>query len=247
MLTPNEFLAQIAAEDLSIFDRVIGLLYLVGATDQSVGMTARELSDCLRSAGYAQQNVSRLNAALQRDRRTVKVGASGWRLSPKARLTLAGQYSFITVPKALPQRDSLLPHGIFGPSRGYVCRVVEQLNQSYELGLYDCTAVMCRRLLETLIIETYEHAGRAADLHGADGHFMMLNGLLSVLEKDKAMNISRNGLKGLRDFKVLGDLSAHNRRFNAQRSDLERIRDGLRVSCEELLHLSQLHSSVHRP
>jgi hypothetical protein len=99
---------------------------------------------------------------------------------------------------------------------------------------------MCRRLLETLIIEVYEHCGRASEIKGTDGHFLMLNGLATFFESDKAFNMSRNGLKGLRDFKNLGDLSAHNRRFNARKEDIDRVRDGLRVAVEEFVHLAKL-------
>jgi hypothetical protein len=94
--------------------------------------------------------------------------------------------------------------------------------------------------LETLIIEVYEHCGRAGAIQGSDGHFLMLNGLVNVFENDKAFNIGRNGLKGLRDFKTLGDLSAHNRRFNAHKEDIDRVRDGLRVAVQELAHLAAL-------
>jgi hypothetical protein len=99
---------------------------------------------------------------------------------------------------------------------------------------------MCRRLLETLIIEVYEHCGRAADIKGTDGNFLMLNGLVSVFEKDTAFNLRRKGIKGLRDFKNLGDLSAHARRFNAQKEDIDGVREGLRIAVEELIHLAAL-------
>ena len=45
---------------------------------------------------------------------------------------------------------------------------------------------------------------------------------------------------GLNAFKKLGDLSAHNRRFNADADDIKRVRDDLRVAAEELLHLANL-------
>ncbi len=244
MASPREFLLATASDHSSALERALGLLYIVGADDPSVGMTARQICDCFFEVGHARQNVSRLDAALHRDRRTIRAGINEWRLSAKARLDLAETFSFVAKPKALPDIDSVLPHGIFDRRRGYINRVVQQLNQSYDLGLFDCTAVMCRRLLETLIIEVYERSGRADELHGSDGHFMMLSGLLTVLEKDKTINFSRNGQKGLKDFKSLGDLSAHSRRFNAQKSDIDRIRDGLRVATEELLHLAHLHSSV---
>jgi len=131
---------------------------------------------------------------------------------------------------------------LFAKTRGYIERVVDQINKAYDAELWDCSAVMCRRLLETLIIETYETAGRASEIKGGDGHFLMLNALITFLEGDHTIHLGRNAAKGLRDFKLLGDLSAHNRRFNARRDDIDRVRDGLRVAAEELLHLTALRN-----
>ena len=142
-------------------------------------------------------------------------------------------------PGAPKNTGSVIPLGL-AMARGYLEKVVLQLNASYDAQLYDCCAVMCRRLLETLIIEVYEHCGRAREIKGSDGNFLMLNGLVGYFENDKAFNVSRNGMKGLRDFKSLGDLSAHNRRFNARKEDIDRVRDGLRVAIEELAHLAKL-------
>jgi hypothetical protein len=117
--------------------------------------------------------------------------------------------------------------------------VVYQLNASGTFGLYDCCAVTCRRLFETLIIEVYEAAGRAVELKGADGNFKMFSGLLAQIETDPAFHLGRNAKRGLVAFKTLGDLSAHNRRFNAGQDDIDRVRDDLRVAAEELLHLAK--------
>ena len=75
-----------------------------------------------------------------------------------------------------PRRIAYLPCDLFASTRGSIERVVEQINRSYDVELWDCTAVMCRRLLETLIIETYEKAGRAADIKDKDGQFAMFSG-----------------------------------------------------------------------
>ncbi len=151
----------------------------------------------------------------------------------KALETLSG------IPAAPRDTGSVIPLGIV-TGRGYLDKVLLQLNASYDAQLYDCCAVMCRRLLETLVIEVYEQCHRADEIKGADGHFLMLNGLATFFENDKTFNIGRNGLKGLRDFKNLGDLSAHNRRFNAHKEDIDRVRDGLRVAVQELAHLAKL-------
>ena len=97
---------------------------------------------------------------------------------------------------------------------------------------------MCRRQVESLIIDAYEHAQRDGDIKGTDGNFMMLNGLVSKIESSNILNISRNAVAALKKIKVLGDLSAHSRRYNAKASDIDPLRHDLRVAAEDLLHLS---------
>jgi hypothetical protein len=243
-MTAQEFLEQAMEHTTNAVDRSVAMLWWAGRGDPRVGMTAKQIAAEFEHAGHSKQNASRLNAQLRRDRRTVKDGNGGWRLAPQPRRDLDGTLgALVPRPKPLANTDSVLPKDLFSKTRGYIERVVEQMNKSYDVGLYDCCAVMCRRLLETLIIEVYEHSGQSASVKAADGNFLMLSGLVSHLEADASLTLSRNGMKGVKDFKALGDLSAHNRRFNAQKSDIDRVRDGLRVVAEELLHLSGLRKS----
>ena len=85
--------------------------------------------------------------------------------------------------------DSVIPLDLFAGTRSYIEKVVLQVNGSYDAGMYDCCAVMCRRLLETLIIECYEAKGWQADLVAADGHYMMFSGLLSRIENEARFKI----------------------------------------------------------
>lgn len=239
-MTETEFLEALHDRGLGVYDRAIGLLWWIGRIDPTKGLTARDICSVLEATGLPAQNSSRLNARLAEDRRTSKAGANGaWRLHPTARRELAQTYGAIAVAEPQPPKNtgSVIPP-VLGAARGYIEKVIVQLNASYDAQLYDCCAVMCRRLLETLLIEVYEHGGRATEIKGTDGNFLMLNGLVGHFEQDCSFHPSRNGLQGLRDFKKLGDLSAHNRRFNARKEDIDRVRDGLRVATEELAHLA---------
>jgi hypothetical protein len=244
MTNTNDFLRHIENQDMQLLDRAIALLWWIGREDPTEGLSGQAICAELEAVGHPKQNVSRLSAKLREDKRTSKAGSNGWRLHPRSRLELDTVYGFALKPKSLSLTDSVLPFDLFRNTRNYVERVVEQINKSYDAELWDCSAVMCRRLLETLIIETYEKAGRASEIKNNDGHFLMLNGLVTFLEKDSLLHLGRNAIKGLKDFKQLGDLSAHNRRFNARRDDIDRIRDGLRVASEELLHLSGLSNNT---
>ena len=100
--------------------------------------------------------------------------------------------------------------------------------------------MMCRRLGETLIIELYEAQGRAKEIKGTDDNFLMLNGLLGVLNNDNTVHLGRNAKRGLSGLKDLGDKSAHNRRFNALQPDIDAVSSDFRTAAEELLHLANL-------
>src|SRR5712691_6837907 len=53
--------------------------------------------------------------------------------------------------------------------RSYIEKIVHQINRTYSDSCYDACAVMIRRLVETLIIEVFEHHnidGRLKDQHG---------------------------------------------------------------------------------
>src|ERR1700730_10367293 len=54
-------------------------------------------------------------------------------------------------------------------TRGYIERVSNQINGAYENGWYDACAVMLRRLIETLIIESFEHHKIAGKIQNANG------------------------------------------------------------------------------
>lgn len=232
------FLKSLKDESLKNGERAVALLWFHGVEDHSSSRTPAELASEIESAGYARQNITRLREFLSRDTKTAKDGPQRFKIRITARANLDNCYQEFLRARPIPASDSILPRDVFENSRDYTKRVVTQINASFDCGLYDCCSVMCRRLLETLIIEAFEKAGEEHLLKDNNGNFLMFSGLLAKMEASTVVTLSRNGQRGLNGFKKLGDLSAHNRRFNARLSDIDRIRDGMRVASEELLHLA---------
>lgn len=137
-------------------------------------------------------------------------------------------------------KELVLPETIFHNTRGYILRVVNQINGSYEKGWYDCCAVMIRRLLETLIIESYEKYSIAERIKDKNGDFFYLRDLIAAMLKESAWNLSRNSKNALPKLKLIGDLSAHSRRYNAHREDIDKIMQELRIVSQELVYLAGL-------
>lgn len=237
---PIEFLQKLRDTDLSNLDRAVALIWWHSRSDSTKSMDVSSIATMIHDAGYAKQNVSRLRVGLTRDRRTAKADRNGFRIRIGIRDTLDKEFGGFVRTKIVKATDSVIPAELFNGTRSYIETVVYQINASFDCGLFDCTAVMCRRLLETLIIEAYEADGREIALKNSDGNYMMFSGLLNVVESDPKLSMSRNGIAGLKAFKKLGDLSAHNRRFCARKDDIRRIRDGIRIAAEELLHIADL-------
>jgi len=139
-----------------------------------------------------------------------------------------------------PKSEMVVYHALVrGTGRSYIERIVYQINGAYENGWYDACAVMIRRLLETLIIESFE-AHDLADRIKKNDDFMYLRDLISVTLAEKSWNLGRNTKKALPKLKDIGDKSAHSRRYIAMRQDVDGVRSDLRTVVQELLILAGL-------
>ena len=141
----------------------------------------------------------------------------------------------------LPSRkEMVLAVSLVKGTRGYIKSVVNQINSTYENACYDACSVMIRRLIETLIIEAFEHYKIADKIKTPGGDFFYLSDLITHTLNEKSWNIGRNAKQALPKLKSVGDLSAHSRRHVAHRSDIDKIMSDLRTAVQELIYLANL-------
>lgn len=206
------------------------------------GGQAVEFAQLLRedqSAGYKALNSTLSKKALRKDARvTSSDGGKTFKLHIRSIKLLDEAYQSLTSNVPLRKSDTLFEENAFKDTRGYIEKIVKQINLSYDYQLYDCCTVMIRRLLETLIIEVYEKLGRASELKNGDGHFMMFSGLLLFLKNDDKVNMGRQTIEGLESFKKIADSSAHNRRYNASKKDIDDKMDGVKLGVVELRQMA---------
>lgn len=134
----------------------------------------------------------------------------------------------------------IVPFTLIRGTRGYLERITHQINGTYSNGWYDSCAVMIRRLIETLIIESFENNNIAQVIKSQSGDFFYLSDLISKMLSEPSWNLSRNARKALPKLKDIGDKSAHSRRFNAVRNDIDKINPEIRVVVQELVYLAGL-------
>ncbi|MCE7950736.1 MAG: hypothetical protein DYH18_06465 [Xanthomonadales bacterium PRO7] len=230
----------ISENRISSIDRAVAMLWLGKVVNRIEGMTAKEIASIVENdCGHPQQNINRLSQQLRSDRRTAKYG-EGFRLKPNALKALTQQYQNLLASPSAPKIHSTLevvPRAIFEPARrGYLLRLIDQVNGCYQNGYFDGVMVLGRKLLETLVIEVYAQNGRSAEIKRADGAFLPLEDLSGKISSDNAINITRETKKSLAALKKFGDQSAHNQRFTAQLTDVDEIKHGFRIAAEELLH-----------
>lgn len=139
-----------------------------------------------------------------------------------------------------PTNQDVLPHSLFAKTRGYIIKVVYQINISYHQTAYDSCAVMIRRLIEVLIIEVYDSKNLNHKIQDSKGNYLYLGDLIDKILVEPSITLNRNSKKALASLKDIGDLSAHSRNYNAQRSDIDKISSGLRVTVEDLLYTAGL-------
>lgn len=140
----------------------------------------------------------------------------------------------------LSASEQVLPQSVVRGTRGYIEKVVNQVNGCYEKGWFDASAVMLRRLIETLIIEAFEAHSIADKIKGPSGDFYFLRDLIDVALAETSWNLSRNTKQALPKLKDVGDKSAHSRRFNAHLKDLEKLINEVRVVAQEFVYLANL-------
>jgi hypothetical protein len=145
--------------------------------------------------------------------------------------------AILNIPRLLIASNDLFPKELLLKSRKYIEIVGNQAIVSYDNGQFDACMVMSRKLVEILIIESFERYKIEHKIKGSNGNFFFLSGLISAMQAENVWNISRNALKSLSEIKKGGDLSAHNRRYTAKKPDIEKIKGDLRIVIEELVHL----------
>jgi hypothetical protein len=100
--------------------------------------------------------------------------------------------------------------------------------------------VLLCRLIETLLIECYEHNKTQARIADPDSNYFMLAGIVADSVDKGRLSLGRETKTVLRELKALGDRAAHNRRYNAIRADLDKIRLGVRLVVDELIQMAEL-------
>ncbi len=139
-----------------------------------------------------------------------------------------------------PKSELVLLRSLCKGTRGYIESTVDQINGCYEKGWYDACAVMIRRLLETLIVEAFEHHKAGQLIQDSNGNYKPLSDLVGAALTCTKWTLGRSTKKSLAHLKQVGDMSAHSRRYIAHRGDIEKWIPDLRIAVQEFVYIASL-------
>lgn len=239
-MTMEAFVHQITDfNSLSASGKIDYFVYFHTVVKGKEGVTSRDIENCfaeLRTAKYSNISQYLSNGAKKVKGKSPKFiyqnGAYHLERVMKAEIDV-----LINAPKVIAPSNNYFPLELFDNTRGYLTTISLQAAACYDQGLYDACSVMTRKLLEVLIIESFERHNISAKIKNSSDNFFYLSDLIEIFKSETTWNIGRNAKSALPNLKKMGDLSAHNRRYIARKNDLDKLKDDLRIVLEELIHI----------
>jgi hypothetical protein len=212
------------------------LQHMEGAAEVSASKAAKLIHDL---ALRGQVNTSRLAGRLAQHSDIVRGKAANTfkiKLSELAKLTEEFE-PLLNRPKPRVEPHVVSKDEFAQVARKYLLAMIEQINGCYQFGFYDGCAVMCRRLMETLLIEVFEHNSAGAKIK-AQGEYVGLRDIIAQAKSGHHFKLQRGTADVMEAIKLLGDTAAHSRMYITKQQDIDDVRFKFRKMISELLHLA---------
>jgi hypothetical protein len=128
---------------------------------------------------------------------------------------------------------------MFQGTKSYFEKLILEINTAYDSTLYDCAAVILRRILESLIIEVFISKKIVHEIR-PNNSFLMLDPLIGKLVNNQSIILGRNTHDAMLEIKRVGDTAAHDRSYITQKEDIDNLKINARRTFYELLTICEL-------
>lgn len=242
MTSRSEFAKRLSLEKLSVLERAIAFLWFYRQNQEYDERTASELAEDMSEEGFALANITRLRKALLKTRYIVKGHrVDSFRLNLRYYSELSQTYSRF-ISEIIPTVQScIIPFEWVAGTRLYYEKLVHQINGCYQFGFYDGCIVLTRRLMESLIIDTYISNSGATAIKDSLGNFLPLDNLIKHIIGDSTIHLTRNFSDTMKKIKEMGDTAAHNRVYITYQIDIDDNKTKIRKLIRELLSISDIN------
>ncbi len=238
MKTRRDFVRALAKLGLQTTDNGVALLWYYRQTQEYDERSPSDLANDLHDEGFPKPNVTRLRSGLRRSKHVVGGRRPGtFQLNVRWIGELDQTYNALIGAKIAEVEGAVLPNDLTAGTRMYLERLSHQINGSYEYGFYDACGVLCRRLMESLIVETYIGANRHSEIQN-NGTFIGLERLIVHIKQDRAIPLGRGTADSMEKVKEVGDTAAHDRTYITKQVDIDDLKTKYRKLITELLSLS---------
>ena len=242
-LSLDAFCEVVKRSNRSNAEKALVILWYFDREQPDIIKTAGQLTKVLGDHHLGTPNQTALAEAIRKTK-LANESRGGFSLKPGSRKMIRDWLPDLDgIQPVIDQVSGYLPEPIWKNTRGYIEEVCRELNGSFHHAYYNAAAVMLRRLLETLIIEAYEHLKRESEIKDGGGNYLMLSELAERAcgEKGhKGISLGRDSKKALREARNVGNWSAHARRFLAPAGDLTKFQSDMRLLVQELVQIADL-------
>jgi hypothetical protein len=242
----DHFCRGIATFSLSETQKAVACLWFADHFSSGAELSLAEIANHLQSSGLTGKvNVSRLRKRLSKSRDAHSGEKSGnFRLALRPKPELDRQFLPLLKHRRVSVSDVVLPLQIVEHTRSYLCNLAHQINGCYDNGFFDACAVLCRRIVESLLIDAFERAGHRTAIEDPNGNLVGLDEMVRHAKSGKFIRLERGTGKVLDKVKEIGDTAAHDRYHITSEQDIAEFGSGFRRIISELLTLAGITSDL---
>lgn len=178
---------------------------------------------------------------LKKSKDVISAGRVGFfKPSKEFMLKLDSKFTlFLNKTEEVVSSGSIIPEALFINTRGYIISLCTQINACYENNIFDGCAVLMRRLLEILLIHSYEAIGKIANIQDGD-EYRSLSYIVNYTVSNRPFSLSKEVLSLFDTFRELGNFSAHKIHYNAKKQYIDEVKNVYRLAVEELLYAANI-------
>ena len=123
----------------------------------------------------------------------------------------------------------IIPTGLFDNTRPHLQALAVQINGTYQSGFYDACAVMCRRLLNCLLLLAFESAAKGVVIRDASGEYRAFARIVELASSSRHIKLPRGAGAVMGKMDYVGDLAAHHPTYTTRQKDIDEQRLAFRA------------------
>ncbi len=245
----STFAQQLAETQLTQVELAVALVWFHDHQHTGSSVSLTDICKLLHEQGLSGSiNRSRLFTQLSRHRDVIRgSSAEAIKLRAASRSRLDETYAKYLKSHRKRPSDSVFERAKFQDARPCWRGLVEEINACNDGGHYNACAVLCRRLVESLLIAAFEQHGVDGAIVRNNGDYPSLDSLIGHAVSGKHFRLDRVSKAALPVIKRLGDIAAHSPHHLVSKAEVMEMATHARPLTSKLLELQSASARVAHP